>query len=223
MVKCYSPFKRQKGHVKKSSDLQRKSPKQSRSKAIVEAIFEATIRILPKIGSHGLTTQKIADLAGISVGSLYQYFPNKESVLASIMDIVMNAEMKMFEEKVAEIDGRSMEDSTSAMVDFALELFLKEKTKVREIFMKAPELGRIPALLKLRQSVVERVAEEMKKHYPDQSNEDYLRVSFIAVNSIMGVIHTMLFDERQNYSIDELSSELKVMLNEYFKKRSEKS
>ena len=207
--------------MKKPLDSQRKSPKQSRSKAIVDAIFEATVRILPQIGSHGITTKKIADLAGISVGSLYQYFPNKESVLGGLMDLVMSAEMKKFEAKVSEIDGKSMEDATAAMVDFALELFLKEKEKVREIFIKAPELGRIPALLKLRQSVVEILAEEMKKHYAGQAHEEYIRVSFVAVNSIMGVIHTMLYDEGQKYSLEELSIELKTMLNSYFQKRTE--
>jgi AcrR family transcriptional regulator len=199
----------------------RKLPKQNRSKAIVEAIYEATVRILPKIGNAGITTKKIADLAGISIGSLYQYFPNKESILTSVMDSVMNAELKKFETKVQEIDGRSMDDATSAMVDFALELFLTEKLKVREIFLKAPELGQLPQLFRMRQKVVERVAEEMKKHYPHQDQAEYIRVSFVAVNSVMGVIHTMMYDDNQNYSIDELAVELKTMLNSYFHKRAQ--
>lgn len=206
--------------MSKVSKSQRKIPKQSRSKAIVEAIFEATVRILPKIGNQALTTKKIADLAGISVGSLYQYFPNKESVLTSVMEMIMNAEMKKFEAKVKEIDGRTMKDATDAMIDFALDLLLTEKIKVREIFMKAPELGKMPILLNLRQKVVERLAKEMEKHFPNRDSKEYIRVSFIAVNSTMGVIHTMLYDEAQNYSREELAVELKAMLNSYFKARS---
>jgi AcrR family transcriptional regulator len=177
---------------------------------------------LPKIGSRSVTTRKIADLAGISIGSLYQYFPNKESVLSALMDMVMKAEMEKFEAKVQEIDGQSMEDATAAMVDFAVDLFLKEKEKVREIFMQAPELGRIPSLLKLRQSAVERLAEEMEKHYHGEAHEEYIRVSFVAVNSVMGVIHTMLFDESQKYTLEELAAEMKIMLNSYFQQRTRK-
>src|SRR4051794_12631179 len=61
------------------SKSQRKTPKQARSKELVDAIFEATARILPKVGSYGVTTKKIAEIAGVSIGSLYQYFPNKEA------------------------------------------------------------------------------------------------------------------------------------------------
>lgn len=207
--------------MKKPSDSQRKLPKQERSKAIVEAIYEATVRILPKLGSHNVTTKKIAEFAGVSIGSLYQYFPNKESVLGGIMDMVAQTETAKIQKRIEEIDGKSMAEATDAMVEIALEVFLKEKDKVREIYRQAPELGKLPALLKLRQSVVERVADEMKKHHPGHPAEEYLRVSFIAVNSVMGVIHTMLYDERQSYSNEEVAYELKIMLSAYFEKRSE--
>lgn len=115
-----------------------------------------------------------------------------------------------------------MVESTDAMVDLGLETFLKEKEKVREVYRLAPQLGRLPAFLKLRQSVVERLASEMKKHEPGRTDEEYRRVSFIAVNSLMGVVHTMLYDDEQNYSIEELSFELKAMLKAYFAKRIEK-
>jgi hypothetical protein len=105
-------------------------------------------------------------------------------------------------------------------VFFPLKFKKKKKKKHREIFMLAPELGRLPSMLKLRQSVVERLAEEMKRHHPGKEHEEYIRVSFIAVNSIMGVIHTMLYDDQQNYSIEELSGELKNMLNAYFHSRT---
>lgn len=208
--------------MKKKPDPQRKSPKQGRSKAIVDAIFEATIRILPKIGSQGITTKKIADLAGISVGSLYQYFPNKESVLAAIIEIGVDASVKEFEIKLHEIADKSMEDAVDIMVNFTFDLFLKEKEKIREIYIKAPELGRIPMLLKSRRLVVEKMAEEMKKHYPGHPDAEYQRVSFIATNSLMGVVQIMLYDEEQVYTNEELALEMKTMLKAYFKNRIEK-
>ncbi len=59
----------------------RKVPKQARSTHLVEAVLQAAIRVLSKEGAHAFTTLRVADVAGISVGSLYQYFPNKQSIL----------------------------------------------------------------------------------------------------------------------------------------------
>ena len=63
----------------------RKKPLQRRSRVTIDAIFEATIQVLLANGLEGITTIQIADRAGVSVGSLYQYFPNKNALLAAIV------------------------------------------------------------------------------------------------------------------------------------------
>jgi len=59
----------------------RKRPRQARSERLVATILEAAIRVLARDGARGFTTARVAETAGVSVGSLYQYFPNKESIL----------------------------------------------------------------------------------------------------------------------------------------------
>lgn len=59
----------------------RKQPRQARSTQLVAAILEAAVRVLVRDGAHRFTTARVAETAGISVGSLYQYFPNKEAIL----------------------------------------------------------------------------------------------------------------------------------------------
>ncbi len=63
----------------------RKSPAQARSGATVEAIHEAVIQVLIADGLARLTTTRVAERAGVSVGTLYQYFPNKEALLFAIL------------------------------------------------------------------------------------------------------------------------------------------
>lgn len=64
----------------------RKSPRQDRSIATVEAIFEATLQVLLSDGLIRLTTTRVAHRAGVSVGTLYQYFPNKQALLFAVLE-----------------------------------------------------------------------------------------------------------------------------------------
>jgi AcrR family transcriptional regulator len=59
----------------------RKQPRQARSTALVTAILEAAIQVLAEEGAPRFTTARVAERAGVSVGSVYQYFPNKASIL----------------------------------------------------------------------------------------------------------------------------------------------
>ena len=64
----------------------KKQPKQARSQDMVETLLQATTRILRKEGRARLTTNRVAEVAGVSVGSLYQYFPNKQSLLDALSE-----------------------------------------------------------------------------------------------------------------------------------------
>jgi AcrR family transcriptional regulator len=63
----------------------RKKPQQRRSRITIDAVFEATIQVLLERGLDGITTSQIAERAGVSVGSLYQYYPNKRALLAAVV------------------------------------------------------------------------------------------------------------------------------------------
>ncbi len=62
----------------------RKKPRQARSASTIDAIFEATIQVLIKEGTHRLTTTRVAARAGVSVGTMYWYFPRKQALLYTV-------------------------------------------------------------------------------------------------------------------------------------------
>lgn len=64
----------------------RKFPRQERARATVEAILQAAAQLLSDVGFEALTTAKVAERAGVSVGSFYQYFPNKQALAAAVID-----------------------------------------------------------------------------------------------------------------------------------------
>ncbi len=63
----------------------RKNPRQRRSRVTIDSIFEATIQVLLASGVEKVTTIQIAERAGVSIGSLYQYFPNKRALMAAVV------------------------------------------------------------------------------------------------------------------------------------------
>ena len=73
-----------------NTEYLRKKPKQIRSKLMFDNILEASTRVLEEVSFEKFTTNKVAEAAGISVGSLYQYFPNKQSILIELERIAIN-------------------------------------------------------------------------------------------------------------------------------------
>jgi len=71
---------------RKLAPAPRKAPRQARAQATVTAIFEATIRILEREGMDAATTTRIAEVAGVSVGTLYQYFSHRDAILDGLQD-----------------------------------------------------------------------------------------------------------------------------------------
>jgi AcrR family transcriptional regulator len=82
----------------------RKRPGQSRSIETVGVILEAAARILEERGFRGYTTNAVAERAGVSIGSLYQYFPNKDALTVALMDRE-TASLMAEAKKISEADG----------------------------------------------------------------------------------------------------------------------
>src|ERR1700737_907458 len=73
------------GRPRKNTPKARKAPSQARSKETVSVILEASARILESDGLQGFNTNSIAVRAGVSIGSIYQYFPNKDAILLALI------------------------------------------------------------------------------------------------------------------------------------------
>ena len=98
----------------------RKAPRQNRSKAMLDLILEAATRVLQRESLVGFNTNRVAEVAGISVGSLYQYFPNKAALVTALIDRAQAAIAVALEQLVAELDGCSLEEAVLAMAAYAV-------------------------------------------------------------------------------------------------------
>lgn len=104
----------------------RKSPVQARSIASVEAILKATIQVLLKTGKERLTTTRVAARAGVSVGTLYQYFPNKSALLRAALQRHMDEIVSVLETSCREQAGSSLEKMATALVTSFLEAKMRD-------------------------------------------------------------------------------------------------
>ncbi len=125
----------------------RKTPVQTRAAATVEAISEATIQVLLQEGVSRLTTTRVAERAGVSVGTLYQYYPNKQSLLFAVL-------ADHFEEIAAAVDAacdQARHKPLAEMIGTVVEAFIDAKMANIDVslalYQIAADIGG-PALVK---------------------------------------------------------------------------
>jgi AcrR family transcriptional regulator len=109
----------------------RKSPVQARSTASVDAILEATVQVLLQVGKEQTTTTRVALRAGVSVGTLYQYFPNKSSLLQAVLRRHMDEVTNAIELVCKEQRGGTLRQMVTALITAFLEAKMRDaKTSV---------------------------------------------------------------------------------------------
>src|SRR6478752_2317725 len=105
--------------------LTRREPKQQRSRQTVEAVLEAVQRVLKRHGAEALTTNRIAEAAGVSIGSLYQYFPDKQAIYSALHHRHIDDVIQVMERTVAERTA-SLEDFARGLVERLADLHVAD-------------------------------------------------------------------------------------------------
>jgi len=125
----------------------RKKPKQERARQAVEAIEQACLKILETEGPRRLTTNRIAEVAGVNIASLYQYFPNKDAILASVYAAKLRSETESIIRRspiLEKIANQSLEDALRGLIQSYLE------SRRRLAHLDAEFYGRYQAVFDVR-------------------------------------------------------------------------
>jgi AcrR family transcriptional regulator len=153
-------------HPARSAFEPRKSPVQARSTLTVEAISEATIQVLLSHGTDRLTTTRVAERAGVSVGTLYQYYPNKQSLLFAVLEDHLDKLATAVETACQRASGKPLME----MVKDVSEAFVDAKMRRTDIstalYRIAAEVGG-PALVKRTGQRSQKALEAMLRTAPD--------------------------------------------------------
>jgi AcrR family transcriptional regulator len=95
----------------------RRQPKQRRARQTVDAVVEAAVRVLKREGSDAVTTNRVAEVAGVSIGSVYQYFPDKNAIFVALHQRHVEEIDRLVETKLLEHAASSIDDLIGAMVE----------------------------------------------------------------------------------------------------------
>lgn len=133
-------------NTRKTLRTARKKPQQARSQETVRVILDGAIRILDQEGIDAMTTTRVAEIAGVSVGTLYQYFRDKDSILDALQDREFERAAQMLQSHLTRSDFASSREQTRAVVEGLLKLY-----------RNSPGLHRVLAIDGMRVAPQERV------------------------------------------------------------------
>jgi AcrR family transcriptional regulator/AraC-like DNA-binding protein len=108
---------RRRDSMKSERASTRREPKQQRSRQTVEAVLEAVQRVLRRHGAEAITTNRVAEVAGISIGSLYQYFPEKQAIFMALHDRHVDRVRHVIGQTMTQCTQASLEEFTRELVE----------------------------------------------------------------------------------------------------------
>ena len=185
---------------------------QERSRLTVDAIVEATARILVKEGYDRASTNRIASAAGVSIGSLYQYFPSKEAVVAALIErhteelfqVVLNAMLKVSE--------RPIEIGARELIAAAIDAHRVDPKLHRVLAEEVPRIGRLENIDAVEKRGRTLIRGYLEAHRGEIDVTDLDLAAFILATVIEALTHSavlrrpdVLADERAGEFVDEVT------------------
>ncbi len=200
---------------KKPQTLPRKKAQQARSVATVEALLEATTRILVREGYDRASTNRIAEAAGTSVGSLYQYFPSKEALVAELIERHIAQESLLMLAKIEAGAQLSAPQMLQEFISFVIQLYGRNKP-LRKVFIEqVPKIGKMQRVWTIENEIGEKLCGSLFAAAGRSEEPKTAMQQFVLIKTIMGVIRAATLQKPQNLDHELLALELSAMLIHY--------
>lgn len=162
----------------------RKKPKQKRSRQMVDALIEATATAIVERGLEAITTHHIAETAGVSVGSLYQYFDDKEALVEALVDKLANEIAQALLRLPMSQDG-DLRSNVALIIQFGFGLLNSRDGLYLELVRNWHSLPTDRVMDILQQSFMDLSRVYFLKHYQNNPIQDLHVRIFIISNSVM--------------------------------------
>lgn len=190
----------------------RKQPVQQRSQQLVESLVEAAGRVVAEDGLASLTTIRVAERAGVSVGSLYQYFPSKEALVVAVIERHNWEILQLVQPVLAQIATLPMKQGVRRIVAAAIEAHRLDPKLHRVLAEQVPRTGKLENVEAINRQYYSWFKDYLESHRDELRALDLEVAAFVCVTSIEALTHNavlhhseMLSDEAAENLVDEAS------------------
>jgi AcrR family transcriptional regulator len=193
----------------------RKRPRQERSKVTVDTILAATARVLVKKGFDGLTTNAVAEAAGVSIGSLYQYFPSKEALVAALIEQHIEEMNKAILQELTQFAQLPMAQAVRAVVELTIRAHSVEPELHKILTEQVPRVGRLARLIEADNISRRMVAGILAARREELAIVDIDTAAFILCTSIEAIVHRAAYLAPERLRDPRLVDEATAMVTRY--------
>jgi AcrR family transcriptional regulator len=195
----------------------RRNPKQRRSQQTVEAVLDAVVRILKREGPGAVTTNRIAEVAGVSIGSVYQYFPDKNSIFIALHERHVQEVDRRLQSTLIEHASAPLEVLVRALIQTMVDVHLPDPELFELLLTRVPHHpGPTKAFGTRLQGVIRLAIASRERELNARRNLD--RVVFVVTHMIEALTHAAVLHRPPGISLDsaieEISSAVLVYLRE---------
>ena len=198
-----------------SSIFKRKEPKQNRSKDTVDVILQSVVALVAEGRSDELTTGKIADRAGVSVGSVYQYFPGKSAIFTSLIEWHLKKELQLVKNTLGLIGEKTVSESISLFVDSIFEVRSKHVVLERTLLKFFSQFGDIEFLTRNDEMLIQEVEALLAQVAPSGLIHKGPTTAFVLTHAFRSVFLAATLEKPELYQDHDLREEMKRLLERY--------
>lgn len=189
--------------------IMRRSPKQERARKMVEKLLDATAATIAERGLDDTTTNHIAERAGVSIGSVYQYFPDKEALFAALMEKVSEDVSKTFLERAAQMEYVKFDLKTVAKYAILFGINMIKNDPLSLEIVKNWNRLPIDKLIKpLEKFFLVMAQPHYFRHNQNCQEKDLERKLYVLINSTLFTVMRYLLDRDNNIVTDKQLAEI---------------
>jgi AcrR family transcriptional regulator len=199
----------------KPRTVPRKRPSQDRSRATIDAILTATARILKRDGFDRASTNRIAEAAGVSIGSLYQYYPSKEALVAALMERHMDEMTSVIVEELDRVAGAPLPVAVRSVVDLMLRAHAVDPALHKVLVEQVPRIGRLERVHEIEARMMGLVRGYLEAHRRTLRPRDLELAAFVVVQVVESLTHAATLHHPERLADGNLAEEVTTVVLRY--------
>lgn len=195
----------------------RKRPRQERAKATVETILEAAAHVLVASGYEGTTTKAVAERAGVSIGSLYQYFPSKEAIVAMLLERFHQRALEVLADKLVPHPITDLAQEVRELVRVLVAFYGVNPRLQRLLLEQAPRLGPLQGVQEIETRVESLVQIVLAQNLEFERPRNLGLVVFIIIRALRSAIWAAVVERPELIGTPEFVEELSALVMGYLR------